>query len=140
MSSRIPDDVIVVSAVVLRGADGAVLTVRKRGTTRFMFPGGKPEAGETAVQTAVRETREELDVELDIDLLTYLGTFTTAAANESRTLVHATVFTYPLPLTNAAPSAEIAEIRWQRVEDGEFRERTDLAPLLAEAVFPALTS
>ncbi|MDH3061643.1 NUDIX domain-containing protein, partial [Gordonia alkanivorans] len=56
--------VIRVSAVVLRDSTGAVLTVRKRGTTRFMFPGGKPEPGESALQTAIRECREELQLEL----------------------------------------------------------------------------
>src|SRR5690606_39457168 len=59
--------VIRVSAVVLRDGAGRVLTGRKRGTARFMFPGGKPEPGETPAQTAVRETREERGVELDGD-------------------------------------------------------------------------
>ena len=44
-----------VSAVVIRDADGRVLTVRKRGTSMFMFPGGKPDPGERPVDAAVRE-------------------------------------------------------------------------------------
>ena len=43
-----------------RARDGHVLTVRKRGTSMFMFPGGKPEAGESPVEAGVREVREEL--------------------------------------------------------------------------------
>jgi len=51
----IRDRVIRVSAVVLRNAAGEVLTVRKRNTSRFMLPGGKPDPGETPAETAVRE-------------------------------------------------------------------------------------
>ena len=39
---------IVVSAVCVFDRSGRLLTVRKRGTDKFMHPGGKPEAGETA--------------------------------------------------------------------------------------------
>ena len=46
---------IVVSAVCVFDDAGRLLTVRKRGTTMFMHPGGKPEPGETAVQAAARE-------------------------------------------------------------------------------------
>ncbi|MCU1568948.1 MAG: hydrolase, partial [Pseudarthrobacter sp.] len=41
---------IVVSAVCVFDDLGRLLTVRKRGTSMFMHPGGKPEAGEAAVQ------------------------------------------------------------------------------------------
>ena len=44
-----------VSAVVFRDEQDKVLTVRKHGTSKFMFPGGKPEPGESAVETAIRE-------------------------------------------------------------------------------------
>ena len=40
---------IIVSAVCVFDAAGRLLTVRKRGTDKFMHPGGKPEPGETAV-------------------------------------------------------------------------------------------
>ncbi|HEX9086427.1 MAG TPA: NUDIX domain-containing protein, partial [Arthrobacter sp.] len=39
---------IIVSAVCVFDEAGRLLTVRKRGTDKFMHPGGKPEAGETA--------------------------------------------------------------------------------------------
>lgn len=38
-------ETITVSAVVIRDAEGRVLTVRKRGTSAFMFPGGQARAG-----------------------------------------------------------------------------------------------
>ena len=49
-----------VVAAVAFVRDGHVLTVRKRGTTRFMLPGGKLEPGESAYAAAVREIREEV--------------------------------------------------------------------------------
>lgn len=72
-----------VSAVFIRNEAGQVLTGRKRGTTSFMFPGGKPELGESAIDAAVREVSEELGVSLDPALLRLVGTFTAPAANEA---------------------------------------------------------
>src|SRR5690606_24338088 len=62
-------DAIVVSAVVLADADGHVLIVRKKGTTSFMHPGGKPEPGEAPERCAVREVEEELGLVLEPELL-----------------------------------------------------------------------
>ncbi|WP_084100707.1 NUDIX domain-containing protein [Demequina sp. NBRC 110051] len=124
---------IIVSAVVLRDAGGRVLTVRKRGTELFMFPGGKHEPGESAAQAAVRETREEVGVELDPALLEPLGTFIAAAANEDGHEVHADVFTHP-PVDIGDPLAEIEELRWVHLSAPDV----PLAPLLGDHVFPAL--
>ena len=126
---------IVVSGVVLVADDGTLLTVRKRGTQRFMLPGGKPEAGEDARAAAVRECREEVGVVIAPADLTRLGTFRTAAANEPGHEVIGTIFTHRAP-AHVAPGAEIAELRWL---DPHARPLpNDLAPLLAEAVLPAL--
>ena len=59
-SDRPDPHVISVSAVVLTGPDGAVVTVRKSGTDRFMLPGGKWERGESPLRCAIRELDEEL--------------------------------------------------------------------------------
>ncbi|MGY4719908.1 NUDIX hydrolase [Naumannella huperziae] len=123
-----------VSAVVVRDAAGRVLTVRKRGTTRFMLPGGKPEPGEDPAAVAVREFAEELSGQLDHRMLRPLGRHTAAAANEPRHRVVATVFEHPL-IEPVAPAAEIAELRWV---DPAAAPGADLAPLLADAVFPML--
>lgn len=124
-----------VSAVVLRDARGAVLTVRKRGSSRFMLPGGKPDTGETAVQTAVREVREELSVHLEAAALRPLGVFRAAAANEPGFEVESTVFEHP-PVSVSQPAAEIEELRWQPLDEPY---PADLAPLLAEHVLPVLS-
>lgn len=136
MVGNVDEPVIRVSAVVLRDGDGALLTVRKRGTGRFMLPGGKPEPGETAAQTAVRECREELGVALDPRALRQVGVFRAAAANEDGHWVEATVFEHPSEVA-AGPAAEIAELRWLRLDERPLPP--DLAPLLSEHVVPALT-
>lgn len=128
--------VIRVSAVVARDADGRVLTVRKRGTSRFMLPGGKPEPGETADQTAAREFAEELGVAIEVADLRPLGTFRSAAANEADHLVEGAVFVLTEPWTDSVhAAAEIEELRWL---DPAGPLPDDLAPLLEHRVLPAL--
>lgn len=129
--------VVEVSAVVLRDAAGLLVTVRKRGTQRFMLPGGKPEPGESAAQTAVRECREEVGVDLVIDALRPMGTFRSAAANEPELDVVATVFEHPAP-ADVAPRAEIAELRW--LDPTVLPLPTDLAPMIVEHVLPAIAN
>lgn len=121
---------IVVSAVALV-RDGAVLTVRKQGTTRFMLVGGKPEAGESAYDCAVRETHEE--VSLDVTDLELLGEFTSAAANEPGHLLHSTVYTCDF-VGEPVIAGEIAEARWTRLDE----TYDDLAPMLEHNVLPLL--
>lgn len=121
---------ITVSAVALV-RDGAVLTVRKQGTERFMLVGGKPEPGESAYDCAVRETREE--VQLDLDDLTLLGEFTSEAANEPGHLLHSTVYTCRFS-GEPVVAGEIAEARWTSL-DGDH---DDLAPMLEHHVLPLL--
>lgn len=127
--------VIRVSAVVLRDDAGQVLTVRKRGTERFMLPGGKQEPGETPVEAAVRECSEELRIELDATMLRQLGTFRAPAANEKGFTVDAVVFEAATTLEVVDPAAEIDAARWL---DPRHPLPLDLAPLLAEHVIPAL--
>ena len=76
---------IVVSAVCVFDDAGRLLTVRKRGTDKFMHPGGKPEAGETAAQTASRELEEEVGIVLAPEKLELLGIWLADAANEAAT-------------------------------------------------------
>ena len=121
---------ILVSAVALVH-DGSVLTVRKKGTSRFMLVGGKPEPGESAVDCAVRETAEE--VSLQIDDLELLGEFTSEAANEPGHVLHSTVYLAALPGEPLA-AGEIAELRWTAL-GGDY---DDLAPMLEHHVIPLL--
>jgi 8-oxo-dGTP pyrophosphatase MutT (NUDIX family) len=129
-------NLIVVSAVCVYNASGQLLTVRKRGTDKFMHPGGKPEAGESAAQAASRELLEEVGIAVPSEDLELMGVWQAVAANEDATTIEATVFTAP-GTWEAHPSAEIAEIRWL---DLGAPLPDDLAPLLTDHVLPALAA
>jgi 8-oxo-dGTP diphosphatase len=128
-----PDDKHIVVAAVALVRDGHVLTVRKRGTERFMLVGGKLEPGESARDAALRETFEEVGVR--VEHATLLGEFLSEAANEPDHTLHSTVFWIE---TDAEPvaAAEIAEVRWTPV-DGHL---DDLAPMLEHHVLPVIRS
>lgn len=127
--------VITVSAICFEREDGAVLTVRKRGTTSWMLPGGKPEAGETAAECAVREVLEELGVEVGLAALERMGDFETRAANEAGFALHASVFRSRRAIA-PEPRSEIEAVRWIDPAVG-IDDETE-APLNRELVFPLL--
>ena len=108
--------------------------MRKHGTDKFMFPGGKPEPGETSVETAIREVREEIGVSLKAKQLTQLGIFEAPAANEAEHNVVATVFIHEGDTVVPHSAAEIAELSWVSPHHSDVA----LAPLLVDHVFPAL--
>ncbi|MEM7062658.1 MAG: NUDIX domain-containing protein [Cyanobacteria bacterium P01_B01_bin.77] len=112
-----------------------LLTVRKKNTQKFMFPGGKFQPGEDAEAAIRREVREELSCDIDSSTFTTLGTFVTMAANEANTQLVATVFQGNLIGTPIA-SSEIAELRWIPIMAQEYG--IELAPLLTEWVLPQL--
>lgn len=132
--------IIRVAAVVLQDVQGRILTVRKRGTARFMLPGGKPEPGEDPVRTALREAEEEIGLRLRPDQLRFLGEFSAAAANEPNHAVVGRIFLLAEPLeaerAGLRPAAEIAELRWSSPE--VLAEADDVAPLLSTRIVPAL--
>ena len=122
----------VVSIAFVR--DRAVLTVRKRGTSRFMLVGGKPEPGESPEQAARREVLEE--VGLEIGELTPIGEYVGAAANEPGHQIRSTTFRADVPAgVEPEARAEIAELRWHQLSEPAS---DDLAPVLTEFVLPLL--
>ncbi|WP_323990426.1 NUDIX domain-containing protein [Nguyenibacter sp. L1] len=132
----------VVAAAILYG--GALLLVRKRGTSAFMLPGGKAEPGEHATETLTRELAEELGCGLTHAGVVLLGRFVAPAANEPGRTVHATVYRGML---DGVPriGAEIAQMLWYDLDrvpsDGTGPDDTvsvPLAPLLTRHVLPAL--
>lgn len=103
---------IQVSAAVIVDAAGRLLVVRKRGTERFMQPGGKPEPGETPAETLVRELDEELGATVSVDDLRPLGRYVTEAANEAGHVLVADCFAVDLDPAAVQARAEIEEMRW----------------------------
>src|SRR4029077_1813082 len=77
MSGRI----ISVVAALIRDDAGRVLLVRKRGTSAFMQPGGKRDAGESDIAALARELVEELGCRVNEDSARALGVFNCDAAN-----------------------------------------------------------
>jgi 8-oxo-dGTP diphosphatase len=124
--------VVEIVAGVIRDADGLVLTVRKRGTSAFMLPGGKREPGEADVQALSRELFEELGC--DLIAADHLGTFDAPAANEPETRVYGAIY---LAAVEGAISAraEIEELLWMDASDPP---RVRLAPLLERHVLPRI--
>jgi len=117
---------IYVSAAVIRDEEGRLLLVRKRGTTAFMQPGGKPEPGETPAETLIRELEEELGLVVGEHQLTSLGRFENAAANEPGFTVVADVFGVDMGEQAPNVGAEIEEFRWVTHSDAL---KMDVAPL-----------
>lgn len=103
---------IFVSAAVITDAAGRVLVVRKHGTSVFMQPGGKPEAGESAAEALSRELHEEIGLVVAPDALEPLGTFESDAANEPGHRVIAAAFRTTAEPGELSARAEIAELRW----------------------------
>ncbi len=120
--------VIRIVAAVVRDERNHVLVVRKRGTTAFMQPGGKFEAGESPVDALRREVREELGAE--ITAITALGHHDAAAANEPGHRVAADLFAVQLD-GPPRPGAEIVEMAWV---DPHVPGDLELAPLTTGVV------
>lgn len=131
----VPPPVIEVVAAVVVGPDGRTLLVRKRGTTAFMNPGGKPEAGEGHRDALVRELQEEIGLLVEPTALHPLGTFETDAANEPGHALVAHAFLLDLASADHRVAAEIEESRW--IDPGHPGDVV-LAPLAAEHLLPWL--
>ena len=117
---------------IIRDEAGRMLLVRKRGTTTFMKPGGKRDAGEDDLTTLARELGEELGCRLVSAEL--LGHFSAPAANEAGFTVQSATYLATVAGEISA-RAEIDEIVWiDPTAPGDLR----LAPLLTERVLPAL--
>jgi 8-oxo-dGTP diphosphatase len=124
------DKIISVVAALIRDAE--VLLVRKRGTSAFMQPGGKRDAGESDTSALSREVIEELGCRVTEDSARSLGVFECVAANEPGFRVRAAV--YMVKVEGAiAPKAEIEEIVWV---DPRALPDLQFAPLTRDHVLP----
>lgn len=124
--------IVEVVGAVIRDAAGRLLTVRKRGTVRFMLPGGKREPGEDDLAALAREVREELGVAITSARL--LGRFEAAAANEPGATVRSCAYIVGVA-GEISIQAEIEELLWI---DPVAPPGIPIAPLLLSQILPAL--
>lgn len=123
---------IEIVAGVIRDYGGRVLTVRKRGTSTFMLPGGKRNPGEADLDTLSRELGEELGC--DLVSAQHLGTYDAPAANEPDTRVYGAIYLADVA-GGLLAKAEIEELLWI---EPKAPPRVRLAPLLERQVLPRL--
>ena len=126
--------IVEVVGAVIRDAAERLLTVRKRGTQRFMLPGGKREPGEDDLAALGRELFEELGVA--VVAARRLGLFEAPAANEPGATVRSCAYLVEIA-GEIAIQAEIDEMRWI---DPAAPPDAPLAPLLTEFILPALAA
>lgn len=124
--------VIEIVAGVIRDRGGRVLTVRKRGTSAFMLPGGKRNPGEADLEALSRELAEELGC--DLVEAKHLGTYDAPAANEPETRVYGAIYLADVA-GGLVAQAEIEELLWI---EPKAPPAVRLAPLLERQVLPRL--
>jgi 8-oxo-dGTP diphosphatase len=124
--------IVEVVGAVIRDATGWLLTVRKRGTARFMLAGGKRDPGEDDLAALARELREELGVTLASAQL--LGRFEATAANEPGATVRSSAYVVEIE-GEIEIAAEIEELLWI---DPATPPDGPIAPLLVGHILPAL--
>jgi 8-oxo-dGTP pyrophosphatase MutT (NUDIX family) len=112
-----------------------LLLVRKRNTTKFMFPGGKLDPGETRLEAVIREVREEINCQVELPTVQFLGKFVTTAANEANTRLIAYVYSGQL-IGSPVATNEIEEVFW--LPGRERPDQLSLAPLVSDCVLPRL--
>jgi 8-oxo-dGTP diphosphatase len=128
--------VISVVAALIRDSHGRVLLVRKRGTSAFMQPGGKRNAGESDIAALSREIAEELGCRVLDQSAQALGVFDCTAANEPGFQVCAAI--YAVEVEGAIePASEIDQLVWV---DPQVLPDLPFAPLTRDHVLPLARS
>ena len=121
-----------VVAALIRDRRGQVLLVRKRGTSAFMQPGGKRDAGEDDATALAREVEEELGCRVVSGSIQPLGEFNAIAANEPGCRVRASLYGVDV-IGDITPAREIEEMIWVNPASPPD---VALAPLTRDHVLP----
>lgn len=113
--------------------DKKFLINRKKGTTLFLMPGGKPEARESVEACLIREIQEEHKCTLVPESISFFGEFEDVAANEPNTMVCIKLY---LGTIVGVPhiSSEIVEQRWFGRKD----DASVLSPIIRNKILSEL--
>ena len=91
----------------------------------FYLPGGKVDAGETAVNALIRETKEELNIDLKENELQFYCHITAFAFGENNLLMEQDCFICELK-DEPQPTAEILKIEY--FDEVTYRKEKHLVP------------
>lgn len=103
---------IYLASAIITNQNSELLTVRKKGSIYYMMPGGKIELNENSFQALKRELLEELNFLISSKDVSFIGSHSTEAINESNTIVTADIFHIQTDQLSFEPNAEIEEVLW----------------------------
>lgn len=113
--------------------DKKLLICRPKGKTYFIAPGGKIEAGETAMECLKRELMEELEISFDKAEL--FGEFYAPAVGAEDKMLRMDVYIVSEWKGEPNPSSEIEELMWV---DTEQASNMEIGSIFAHEVIPRL--
>ncbi|MDE3235563.1 MAG: NUDIX domain-containing protein [Bacteroidota bacterium] len=113
------------AGLVLR-RNNKILLAFSRNKKAFYLPGGKVDAGETAITALLREIEEELSLQLDAGKLSFLIHISAPAFGENEMLMEQDCYVYEDYDLSIQPSSEIEMVQW--FSEDEYLSQEHLVP------------
>jgi len=114
---KVHPEIAVCAGGIVLGDSGTIAMVRNRKGSRWFFPKGHVDEGESLEEAARREVAEETGL-TDVELLDFLGTYTRPRifrdgtyADDQLKEIHMYLFS-AVPHAELGPTLEIEEAKW----------------------------